>query len=115
MGCWEWLDGGAGVLGQNMGLIELFPVSPQVMETHQVPRSPRVRLLLLLLLLVPWGHHAASGIALPPAGVFRYSDVQVSQEGVGTQWWEETQREWGGTQWNSDLEGGGQRCGVDRE
>lgn len=63
---------GSGVLGQDVGLTELFPVSPQVMETRQVPRSPRVRLLLLLLLLVPWGDHTASGVALPPAGVLRY-------------------------------------------
>ncbi|XP_032467708.1 tuberoinfundibular peptide of 39 residues [Phocoena sinus] len=41
------------------------------METRQVPRSPRARLLLLLLLLVSWGHRTASGAALPPAGVFR--------------------------------------------
>ncbi|XP_014707778.1 tuberoinfundibular peptide of 39 residues [Equus asinus] len=40
------------------------------METRQVPRSFRVRLLLLLLLLVPWGIRTASGVALPPAGVF---------------------------------------------
>ncbi|XP_012498505.1 PREDICTED: tuberoinfundibular peptide of 39 residues [Propithecus coquereli] len=40
------------------------------METRQVSRSPRVRLLLLLLLLVPWGTRTASGVALPPAGVF---------------------------------------------
>ncbi|XP_076986567.1 parathyroid hormone 2 [Tamandua tetradactyla] len=39
------------------------------METHQVPRTHRVRLLLLLLLLVPWGIRTASGVALPPAGV----------------------------------------------
>ncbi|XP_025705217.1 tuberoinfundibular peptide of 39 residues [Callorhinus ursinus] len=42
------------------------------MATRQVPRSPRVRLLLLLpllLLLVPWGDRTASGVALPPAGV----------------------------------------------
>ncbi|XP_034843033.1 tuberoinfundibular peptide of 39 residues [Mirounga angustirostris] len=42
------------------------------METRQVPRSPRVRRLLLLLsplLLVPWGDRTASGVALPPAGV----------------------------------------------
>ncbi|XP_049477654.1 tuberoinfundibular peptide of 39 residues [Panthera uncia] len=42
------------------------------METRQAPRSPRVRLLLLILLLVPWGDHTASGVALPPAGVLRY-------------------------------------------
>ncbi|EPQ15986.1 Tuberoinfundibular peptide of 39 residues [Myotis brandtii] len=42
------------------------------METRQVPRSSRARLLLLLLLLVPWGVRTASGVALPPAGVFRY-------------------------------------------
>lgn len=65
------MDGGVGVLGQDAGLTELFPVSPQVMETRQVPRSPRARLLLLLL-LVSWGHRTASGAALPPAGVFRY-------------------------------------------
>lgn len=66
---------GSGVLGQDVGLTELFPVSPQVMETHQVSRSPRVRLLLLLLLLllVPWGDRTASGVALPPAGVLRYA------------------------------------------
>ncbi|XP_027776124.2 tuberoinfundibular peptide of 39 residues [Marmota flaviventris] len=41
------------------------------METRQVTRSPRgVRLLLLLLLLVPWGTRTASGVALPPAGIF---------------------------------------------
>ncbi|XP_054444507.1 tuberoinfundibular peptide of 39 residues [Pteronotus mesoamericanus] len=40
------------------------------METRQVPRSSRVRLLLLLLLLVPWGVRTAAGVALPPAGVF---------------------------------------------
>ncbi|XP_053463439.1 tuberoinfundibular peptide of 39 residues [Nycticebus coucang] len=39
------------------------------METRQVSRSPRVRLLLLLL-LVPWGTRTASGVALPPARVF---------------------------------------------
>lgn len=63
---------GSGVLGQDVGLTELFRVFPQVMETRQVPRSPRVRLLLLILLLVPWGDHTASGVALPPAGVLRY-------------------------------------------
>ncbi|XP_042555981.1 tuberoinfundibular peptide of 39 residues [Dipodomys spectabilis] len=40
------------------------------METRQVSRSPRVRLLLLLLLLVPWAPRPVSGVALPPAGVF---------------------------------------------
>ncbi|XP_036130894.1 tuberoinfundibular peptide of 39 residues [Molossus molossus] len=40
------------------------------METRQIPRSSRVRLLLLLLLLVPWGVGTASGVALPPAGSF---------------------------------------------
>lgn len=58
--------------GPGQGLTEPFPVSPQVMETRQVPRSSRARLLLLLLLLVPWGVRTASGAALPPAGVFRY-------------------------------------------
>ncbi|XP_036163167.1 tuberoinfundibular peptide of 39 residues [Myotis myotis] len=40
------------------------------MEPRQVPRSSRARLLLLLLLLVPWGVRTAAGVALPPAGVF---------------------------------------------
>nr|KAF6411489.1 parathyroid hormone 2 [Rousettus aegyptiacus] len=40
------------------------------METRQVSRSSRVRLLLLLLLLVPWGVGTASGVALPPTRVF---------------------------------------------
>ncbi|KAM9632790.1 tuberoinfundibular peptide of 39 residues [Trichechus inunguis] len=39
------------------------------METRQVSRSPRVRLLLLLLLLVPWDIPGASGVALPPIRV----------------------------------------------
>ncbi|KAK2088907.1 Gluconate transport-inducing protein [Saguinus oedipus] len=40
------------------------------MEARQVSTSPRVRrLLLLLLLLVPWGVRTVSGVALPPAGV----------------------------------------------
>lgn len=46
-------------------------LSPQVMETRQVSRSLRVRVLLLLLLLVPWGTRSASGVALPLAGVLR--------------------------------------------
>lgn len=64
---------GSGVLGQDVGLTELLRVFPQVMETRQVPRSLRVRLLLLLLLLVAWGNRTASGVALPPAGVLRYA------------------------------------------
>ncbi|KAM8788073.1 tuberoinfundibular peptide of 39 residues [Rhynchonycteris naso] len=40
------------------------------METRKAPRSSRVRLLLLLLLLAPWGVSTASGIALPRDGVF---------------------------------------------
>ncbi|XP_005879672.1 PREDICTED: tuberoinfundibular peptide of 39 residues [Myotis brandtii] len=46
------------------------------METRQVPRSSRARLLLLLLLLVPWGVRTASGVALPPAGVFRLAALE---------------------------------------
>ncbi|XP_062032232.1 tuberoinfundibular peptide of 39 residues [Lepus europaeus] len=38
------------------------------MEPHQVSRSPRVWLLLLLL-LVPGGARPTPGVALPPAGV----------------------------------------------
>ncbi|EHB05646.1 Tuberoinfundibular peptide of 39 residues, partial [Heterocephalus glaber] len=42
------------------------------METRQVCGSPRAPLLLLLLLLLaPWGILTASGVALPPAGVLR--------------------------------------------
>uniref|UniRef100_A0A8C4PI48 Tuberoinfundibular peptide of 39 residues n=1 Tax=Equus asinus TaxID=9793 RepID=A0A8C4PI48_EQUAS len=43
------------------------------METRQVPRSFRVRLLLLLLLLVPWGIRTASGVALTPRGGLQVS------------------------------------------
>ena len=76
--------GRGSVLGQDAGLTELSPVSPQVMETRQVPRSPRARLLLLLL-LVSWGHRTASGAALPPAGVFRYVGHPGLPGRVGTQ------------------------------
>lgn len=82
---------GSGVLGQDVGLTELFRVFPQVMETRQVPRSPRVRLLLLILLLVPWGDHTASGVALPPAGVLRYlrrPDSRLPGRGGGSERWE---------------------------
>lgn len=70
MGVGGW-DDGVWFLGPDAGITELFLVSPQVMETRQVPRGPGVRLLLLLLLLVSWGHRTASGVALSPAGVFR--------------------------------------------
>uniref|UniRef100_A0A8C2UZH7 Tuberoinfundibular peptide of 39 residues n=1 Tax=Chinchilla lanigera TaxID=34839 RepID=A0A8C2UZH7_CHILA len=43
------------------------------MEPRQVSRGPGMRLLLLLLLLVPWGTRTASGVALPLAGVPRTS------------------------------------------
>lgn len=43
-----------------------------------------MQLLLLLLLLVPWGVRTASGVALPPAGVFRYVRCPDSQGWVGT-------------------------------
>ena len=90
------MDGGVGVLGQDAGLTELFPVSPQVMETRQVPRSFRVRLLLLLLLLVPWGIRTASGVALPPAGVFRFvRRPGLPGRGGNLERWEETQGERG--------------------
>ncbi|XP_075394014.1 tuberoinfundibular peptide of 39 residues [Tenrec ecaudatus] len=39
------------------------------METRQVSRGLRVRLLLLLLLLVPWGIQPTSGVALPSIGL----------------------------------------------
>nr|XP_005905089.1 PREDICTED: tuberoinfundibular peptide of 39 residues [Bos mutus] len=54
------------------------------METRQVPRSPRVRLLLLLLLLVSWDHRTASGVALPPAGVFRLRTPGEARAGPAT-------------------------------
>ncbi|KAI5935984.1 hypothetical protein MM560_G196n71 [Manis javanica] len=41
-----------------------------VMEARQAPGGPRARLLLMFLLLAPWGARTASGVALPPAGVF---------------------------------------------
>ncbi|XDB60271.1 hypothetical protein ABFV05_013887 [Capra hircus] len=56
----------------------------QVMEACQVPRSPWVRLLLLLLLLVSWGHRTASGVALPPAGVFRLRTPGGARAGPAT-------------------------------
>ncbi|XP_060507757.1 parathyroid hormone 2 [Panthera onca] len=51
------------------------------METRQAPRSPRVRLLLLILLLVSWGDHTASGVALPPAGVLSLRPPGRAREG----------------------------------
>lgn len=88
---------GSGVLGQDVGLTELFPVSPQVMENRQMSRSPRVRLLLLLLLLlVPWGDRTASGVALPPARVLRYAR-RPGHPGRGgdSDRWDQTQGERG--------------------
>uniref|UniRef100_A0A4W2CN21 Tuberoinfundibular peptide of 39 residues n=4 Tax=Bovinae TaxID=27592 RepID=A0A4W2CN21_BOBOX len=79
-----WVDDGVWFLGPDTGITELFLVSPQVMETRQVPRSPRVRLLLLLLLLVSWGHRTASGVALPPAGVFRLRTPGEARAGPAT-------------------------------
>ncbi|KAF6288889.1 parathyroid hormone 2 [Rhinolophus ferrumequinum] len=54
------------------------------METRQVPRSSRVRLLLLLLLLVPWGVRTASGVALPPEGVFSVRSLGRAWVGPAT-------------------------------
>ncbi|XP_039101661.1 tuberoinfundibular peptide of 39 residues [Hyaena hyaena] len=54
------------------------------METRQVPRSLRVRLLLLLLLLVPWGNRTASGVALPPAGVLSLRSPGRARAGPAT-------------------------------
>ncbi|XP_036996839.2 tuberoinfundibular peptide of 39 residues [Artibeus jamaicensis] len=56
------------------------------METLQVPRSSWVRLLLLLL-LVPWGVGTASGVALPPEGVFRVRSPNRVWEGPATRVW----------------------------
>ncbi|XP_004061204.3 tuberoinfundibular peptide of 39 residues [Gorilla gorilla gorilla] len=63
------MHGGAGGSGPGCSPTEPLSGSPQVMETRQVSRSPRVRLLLLLLVVVPWGVRTASGVALPPVGV----------------------------------------------
>lgn len=53
-----------------------------------------MRLLLLLLLLVPWGVGTAWGVALPPAGVFRYVRwPRLPGRGGDSSRWEETQRE----------------------
>ncbi|XP_045712143.1 tuberoinfundibular peptide of 39 residues [Phyllostomus hastatus] len=60
------------------------------METRQVPRSSRVRLLLLLLLLVPWGVGTASGVALPPAGVFSVHSPSRAWAGPTTRVWRRT-------------------------
>ncbi|XP_016061436.1 PREDICTED: tuberoinfundibular peptide of 39 residues [Miniopterus natalensis] len=54
------------------------------METHQVARNSRVRLLLLLLLLVPWGIGTASGVALPPAEVFSLRSPDRAWAGPAT-------------------------------
>nr|XP_010585250.1 LOW QUALITY PROTEIN: tuberoinfundibular peptide of 39 residues [Loxodonta africana] len=54
------------------------------METRQVPRSPRVRLLLLLLLLVPWGVRRATGVALPPVTVLSLRTPGRAWVGPGT-------------------------------
>lgn len=92
--------------------MEPFPVSPQVMETRQVPRSSRVRLLLLLLLLAPWGVGTASGVALPPAGVFRYVRCPgLPGRGGDSARWEETQRKRG----NRDSEREAETKGEDRD
>lgn len=69
-GSWGWVHGRAGVSGPGCSPTEPLSGS-QVMETRQVSRSPRVQLLLLLLLVVPWGVRTASGVALPPVGVLR--------------------------------------------
>lgn len=55
-----------------------------------------MRLLLLLWLLGPWGVRTASGVALPPAGVFRYVRCPgLPGMGEDSERWEETQREKG--------------------
>lgn len=100
-----------------MGLTEPFPVSPQVMETRQVSRSSRVRLLLLLLLLVPWGVGTASGVALPPTRVFRY--VQCPRlPGRGGQRGGKRPKKMGEERLKErdrDPEKGGQRLGSGRD
>lgn len=101
-----------------MGLTEPFPVSPQVMETRQVSRSSRVRLLLLLLLLAPWGAGTASGVALPPARVFRYVQCPGPPgRGGHSERRKETQND-GGTETQEgdrDPEKGGQGLGAGRD
>ncbi|XP_058385781.1 vesicular glutamate transporter 1 isoform X10 [Diceros bicornis minor] len=65
------ISNGVGTLsGMVCPIIVGAMTKHKVMETRQVPRSFRARLLVLLLLLVPWGVRSASGVALPPAGVF---------------------------------------------
>lgn len=46
-----------------------------------------MRLLLLLLLLVPWGVGTASGVALPPAGVFSVRSPSRVWAGPTTRGW----------------------------
>ncbi|KAM6154069.1 tuberoinfundibular peptide of 39 residues [Erethizon dorsatum] len=54
------------------------------METRQVSGSPWMRLLLLLLLLVPWGTRTASGVALPLAGVLSPRTSRQARAGPAT-------------------------------
>lgn len=73
-GCWRGVDGGVRVQA-GLPASQNYSVSPQVMEARQAPGGPRARLLLMFLLLAPWGARTASGVALPPAGVFRYAPL----------------------------------------
>ncbi|KAM6225090.1 tuberoinfundibular peptide of 39 residues [Rhynchocyon petersi] len=54
------------------------------METRQVPRSPRMQLLLLLLLLTPWGVCPAAGVVLPPWPALSLRTPERARAGSGT-------------------------------
>lgn len=76
-----------------------------------------MRLLLLLLLLVPWGVGTASGVALPPTRVFRY--VQCPRlPGRGGQRGGKRPKKMGEERLKErdrDPEKGGQRLGSGRD
>ncbi|XP_004866991.1 tuberoinfundibular peptide of 39 residues [Heterocephalus glaber] len=74
-----------GLGGDIRGLSAASPAHCAVMETRQVCGSPRAPLLLLLLLLLaPWGILTASGVALPPAGVLSPRTPRQARAGPAT-------------------------------
>ncbi|XP_003465473.3 tuberoinfundibular peptide of 39 residues isoform X1 [Cavia porcellus] len=54
------------------------------METRQLSGAPGMRLLLLLLLVMPWDTHTASGVALPLVGVLSSRTSLQARAGPAT-------------------------------